>query len=60
MEPARKHVVQQSAVDRRTESETEKARRLEWETKAGKIIFYLTVAVAVWFFYWLNGTPCPC
>ena len=31
-----------------------------WEITAGKIIFYLTVATAVWFFYWLNGIQCPC
>jgi hypothetical protein len=33
---------------------------LEWETLVGKSIFYLTVAVALWFFYWLNGISCPC
>lgn len=32
----------------------------EWETRLGKIIFYLTVALGVWFFYWLNGIQCPC
>jgi hypothetical protein len=32
----------------------------EWETKLGKIIFYITCAVALWFFYWLNGIQCPC
>ena len=32
----------------------------EWETTVGKIIFYLTCATAVWFFYWLNGITCPC
>jgi len=31
-----------------------------WEITAGKIIFYLTVATALWFFYWLNGIQCPC
>ena len=30
------------------------------EITAGTIIFYLTVATAVWFFYWLNGIQCPC
>jgi len=30
------------------------------EITAGKISFYLTVATAVWFFYWLNGIQCPC
>ncbi len=32
----------------------------EWEIKLGKIIFYLTIAMSVWFFYWLNGIQCPC
>ncbi len=32
----------------------------EWETKLGKVIFYLTVALGLWFFYWLNGIQCPC
>ncbi len=32
----------------------------EWETKLGKTIFYLTVALGLWFFYWLNGIQCPC
>ena len=32
----------------------------EWETKLGKIIFYVTIATSIWFFYWLNGVQCPC
>lgn len=32
----------------------------EWEIKLGKIIFYIICAVALWFFYWLNGIQCPC
>jgi hypothetical protein len=32
----------------------------EWETKLGKMIFYITIATAIWFFYWLNGIQCPC
>ncbi|CAI4031160.1 MAG TPA: hypothetical protein VLA99_01700 [Nitrospiraceae bacterium] len=32
----------------------------EWETKLGKTIFYITVALSIWFFYWLNGIQCPC
>jgi hypothetical protein len=32
----------------------------EFKTKLGKIIFYLTTAVSVWFFYWFNGINCPC
>ncbi len=31
-----------------------------WEIKLGKIIFYLTIAAGIWFFYWLNGIQCPC
>jgi hypothetical protein len=32
----------------------------QWEITAGKVIFYLTVAMSLWFFYWLNGIQCPC
>lgn len=32
----------------------------EWETKVGKMIFYITCALGLWFFYWLNGIQCPC
>ncbi len=32
----------------------------EWETKVGKVIFYITCALSLWFFYWLNGIQCPC
>jgi hypothetical protein len=32
----------------------------EWETKLGKMIFYITCALGLWFFYWLNGIQCPC
>lgn len=28
--------------------------------KLGKMIFYATVAVGLWFFYWLAGIQCPC
>ncbi len=28
--------------------------------KIGKMIFYVTCAVAVWFFYWFAGIQCPC
>ena len=31
-----------------------------WEITLGKTIFYLTVALSLWFFYWLNGIQCPC
>ena len=32
----------------------------DWEIKLGKIIFYSTCAVSLWFFYWFNGIQCPC
>ncbi len=32
----------------------------DWETKLGKVIFYVTCATAIWFFYWFNGIQCPC
>jgi len=31
-----------------------------WEIKLGKMIFYLTVATGLGFFYWFNGIQCPC
>ena len=31
-----------------------------WEIKLGKSIFYVTVAMGIGFFYWLNGIQCPC
>ncbi|HEY7533894.1 MAG TPA: hypothetical protein VH681_14055 [Nitrospiraceae bacterium] len=30
------------------------------EIKVGKMIFYVTVALGIWFFYWFNGIQCPC
>jgi len=32
----------------------------DWEIKLGKIIFYITCAIGLWFFYWFNGIQCPC
>jgi hypothetical protein len=32
----------------------------ELKVKIGKMIFYVTCAVALWFFYWFNGIQCPC
>ncbi len=29
-------------------------------TKIGKMIFYITCAVGLWFFYWFAGIQCPC
>lgn len=31
-----------------------------WQIKLGKMLFYITVAISLWFFYWLNGIQCPC
>jgi hypothetical protein len=28
--------------------------------KVGKMIFYITCAVGLWFFYWFAGIQCPC
>jgi hypothetical protein len=28
--------------------------------KIGKMIFYITCAVSIWFFYWFAGIQCPC
>jgi len=40
---------------------TEDGREIQpWEVPVGKIIFYLTAATSLWFFYWLNGIQCPC
>ena len=30
------------------------------QTKLGKMIFYITLAVGLWFFYWFAGIQCPC
>ena len=60
MEPARKWLDPPQAEPSPSETELQKAQRVEWETKVGKTIFYITVAAAIWFFYWLNGIPCPC
>jgi len=32
-----------------------------WDSPSyGKMIFYATVALGLWFFYWFNGIQCPC
>ena len=28
--------------------------------KIGKTIFYSTLALGLWFFFWLAGIQCPC
>jgi hypothetical protein len=30
------------------------------KNKLGKMIFYITAAVSLWFFYWFAGIQCPC
>jgi hypothetical protein len=45
---------------RRISNDTEEREIPEWETKVGKLIFYITCALSLWFFYWLNGIQCPC
>jgi membrane protein insertase Oxa1/YidC/SpoIIIJ len=42
------------------ESVAKSAAQNEMETKIGKMIFYVTCAVSLWFFYWLAGIQCPC
>ncbi|MDE3034670.1 MAG: hypothetical protein KGO52_06230 [Nitrospirota bacterium] len=32
----------------------------ELKVKIGKMIFYITCAVSLWFFYWFAGIQCPC
>ncbi|MDH5667386.1 MAG: hypothetical protein OEY86_05175 [Nitrospira sp.] len=32
----------------------------ELKVKIGKMIFYITIAVGLWFFYWFAGIQCPC
>ncbi len=61
MEPARKQEYWGTVRELDYQSDSEEEREIqEWETKLGKIIFYLTCALSIWFFYWLNGIQCPC
>lgn len=32
----------------------------EIKIKIGKMIFYITCAAGLWFFYWFAGIQCPC
>lgn len=32
----------------------------EIKIRIGKMIFYITCAVGLWFFYWFAGIQCPC
>lgn len=65
MEPARK-LDQSHSWNTRSYAESEpdfasSGREIqEWEIKFGKMIFYVTIATSIWFFYWLNGIQCPC
>lgn len=65
MEPARK-LDQSHSWNSRSYAESEpdfgsSGREIqEWEIKFGKMIFYVTIATSIWFFYWLNGIQCPC
>lgn len=34
--------------------------REDLKIKLGKGIFYVTVAISLWFFYWFAGVQCPC
>jgi hypothetical protein len=38
----------------------EAAAQSDFKIKLGKLIFYATVAVGLWFFYWFAGINCPC
>ena len=45
----------QPAVTKKTEEERE-----DVSIKIGKMIFYITCALGLWFFYWFNDIQCPC
>jgi hypothetical protein len=42
------------------EGETMEAAQNDRTIKIGKMIFYITCAVSIWFFYWFAGIQCPC
>jgi hypothetical protein len=56
MQPAFKYRIDESP----SSPEVQKEEQLKWETRVGKMIFYITCATSLWFFYWLNGIQCPC
>lgn len=61
MEPTGKHVWGAEDIQYSETTAGKQEREVpEWEIKLGKIIFYITCALSIWFFYWLNGVPCPC
>lgn len=41
-------------------TKTEKTEEEGTDIKIGKMIFYITCALGLWFFYWFNGIQCPC
>jgi hypothetical protein len=47
-----------SALERTYDAEGQEIQ--PWEIKLGKMIFYITIAGGIWFFYWFNGIQCPC
>jgi hypothetical protein len=62
VEPAKKQSSRETTEESRLHSSHPPPERPipEWEIKLGKVIFYLTCALSLWFFYWLNGIQCPC
>jgi hypothetical protein len=61
MEPAIKQQHRGADPTKKTEQAVQDERDVQdWETTLGKTIFYITVATAIWFFYWFNGIQCPC
>jgi len=61
MEPARKQQSWSTTEDEYQADAKETEREVpEWQITLGKVIFYLTCALSIWFFYWLNGINCPC
>jgi hypothetical protein len=49
------HGAPQPPVTKKTDEEPE-----DVSIKIGKMIFYITCALGLWFFYWFNGIQCPC
>jgi hypothetical protein len=60
MEPQKKDQFYQALHAQVAQTTPAERKVPEWETKVGKMIFYVTCALGLWFFYWLNGIQCPC
>lgn len=60
MQVARKEAYREPTTEYRPPATQQERPIQDWETKWGKMIFYITVASSIWFFYWLNGIQCPC